>query len=583
MSTNMNNNDTNNNVSLETLSEGAIPTSVTPMNTALPKFKASDIKTVSEHEIAPKKEQKINPSMPTQDIANAFKDIDLAIERTASESMDIIRRGEEARAEEAFLNDDYSKSEPSVETTSSDIIMNVDDDVDFDDDSKPTTTFSESIQPVDPKPIMNMNSGYKEDVIPKVDSANLIIPNSDEEPDIVVPVDEDDFDIDLDSIDINPNVAKEEEAKHKQEEIASEEFKKEQLECIKNAVNKSFKPIENPVDLSSFKISKKTISAGKVIDHLAKTASAASAVGVLYSLKRAVKMSKADAMEIENNLNPRDIDSRNPNSNINDVMVKRCKMIYDHIIDDTKPATFEGWAKITPVTALDDYFFTLYRATYNRSNIITYVCTKSGCPNVAMVQTDLDKMVKFKNDEVKAEYENILKRGITQSGGNTYDVGMFQLSDEYACTLRKPSIYDVYIGPTLLNQEFANKYKDFIILCAYIDQIFVISRTNGALIPIDFKPDKTRPDVTFKRRIKVISNVLKSISSDQLQRLNDETDKYDDTEYNEDGDYDNSITYVYPEYICDKCGTKIEESEVDPAEMLFTRHRLGLYYRISNR
>ena len=39
-------------------------------------------------------------------------------------------------------------------------------------------------------------------------------------------------------------------------------------------------------------------------------------------------------------------------------------------------------------------------------------------------------------------------------------------------------------------------------------------------------------------------------------------------------DEDTSCTYVYPEVECPKCKSKIEEQELDPLGMVFTRHRL---------
>ena len=80
--------------------------------------------------------------------------------------------------------------------------------------------------------------------------------------------------------------------------------------------------------------------------------------------------------------------------------------------------------------------------------------------------------------------------------------------------------------------------------------------------------------------IKTFATILKSLTSDQLQALSVETDKYDAGKLDDDGNLVKDVTYVFPERVCEKCGKKIEEVEVNPDSMLFTRHQLGLMKKI---
>ena len=65
-----------------------------------------------------------------------------------------------------------------------------------------------------------------------------------------------------------------------------------------------------------------------------------------------------------------------------------------------------------------------------------------------------------------------------------------------------------------------------------------------------------------------------------IQALSVETDKYDAGTLDDEGNLVRDITYVYPERRCPKCGKKIDEVEVNPDNLLFTRHQLGLMKKI---
>ena len=100
------------------------------------------------------------------------------------------------------------------------------------------------------------------------------------------------------------------------------------------------------------------------------------------------------------------------------------------------------------------------------------------------------------------------------------------------------------------------------------------------------QPVHTDPRKTVRRRIKTCASIIRTLTSDQLQTLTVETDKYDkpDSKRNINDDDDDDMTpeiqYIYPECECPKCKSKIKEAVANPVDMLFTRHQLGVYQRI---
>lgn len=582
---NMNN--TNEGVSLSALSEGAIPTASAPsMPNKLPKLDPKSVKEADRHEVAlPKASERIQEEMGNPMIDSAFASLDGAIERTREESLEILKKGEEQRIEES-LDDD---AEIDVSTSNNPIIVNKInpapstglDDVSFDDeDEDEEVDFPENYKENE---VINMNEVTPKETIEKETTPSvpveevventptdtvdkpIKVTNTVATPNVTVNADVSDDDLKLlddeDDDDIDSD---------KDKEAITAEIK----EKIRVEIKEKFNPVSNKVDLSKFKVAKKPVSASKVINHIQKSPIEA-ADGVLYSIGRAVRMSAFSAIEIET-LGP--VNRRRDNYNSH--MINRLRLIYNHLIDANKPSTFEAWAKSMTNDTINDYFFTAFNATFGRSNILTYTCSNDDCNNVFMEAKPIEDMIKFRNDEVKAKYMDILHSGNVNTETTIYEASLYQASDEYVFSLRKPSLYSTYIEPSLINEEFMKKYEDLMLLISYIDDIYVIDKTNNELIKIDTKPERLKPDVTVKRKIKTYATIIKSLTSDQLQALSVETDKVDDVDTDDNGDIVENITYVYPEHVCPKCGTNIPEQPESPDMMLFTRHQLGLMSKI---
>lgn len=567
-----------NNVSLSDLSNGAKPVAAP---SGMPVKHKLDTKNVREANLA----EAVLPSkadMPVEGTGNPMLDqalnpevLDAAVNRLANESMELIEKGNEERLTQAL-----ESSDGDIDSDETNLVQPVTLKVNnFDDDAimvNPNPVpLSETIEPAETlsitKPVMVESkvetsapvAGTKKETIAMVEDTSVY-----DEDEHLFDIDDDDMKF-LDDDEDTEEAAeeKEEDSKAKSEAIK---------ETIRHEINTKFKPVANKLNLSGFTISKKPINASRVINDI-KTKPIECADGVLYSLKRPVRMSAWKTMEIQS-INPQN--ARGGNANYNKYMENKLKLIYEHIIDANKPKSFEAWAMITPNTVMDDYMFTSYKATFGTANIVTFTCPDDNCDNVFMENVPVHSMLKFSSDEVKEEYMRILREGNTDSTSTEYKVDMYQASDEYVFGLKIPSIYNTYIEPTLVDQNFMKKYEDLILLMSYIDSIYLIDYDNQQLIPIDTKPVANDKALTYKRRIKTFAEILKSLTSDQIQALSVETDKYDAGKLDDEGDLIRDVRYVYPERRCPKCGKKIDEVEVSPDSILFTRHQLGLMKKI---
>ena len=117
------------------------------------------------------------------------------------------------------------------------------------------------------------------------------------------------------------------------------------------------------------------------------------------------------------------------------------------------------------------------------------------------------------------------------------------------------------------------------IILTYVDCVYKINRETNELVLVDTSPTKDKK-LTYQRRLKVFATIIKSLTSDQLQALQVESDKYDSAKLDDNGNVVKKITYMYPKQSCPKCGKEIPEQEMAPDSMLFMRHQLGLMKKI---
>lgn len=555
------------NITLNELSEGAVPVvnnpTYSPYKLDASKVVEADIKQIAKPR---KSEESINgKGTGNPMIDSAIQNIDSTIERLRQDSINAIEKGEEMRAEEFLDSDDAELSTIKVNTNPVTFKSNNSTDEDY---------FSKAIN--------NYNSSETSDKI-----KNMEFDIADEsDPNIKKIVDSYAEDYNKEATNMSKSISDisdddldlflEDEEEENKTDVETEEERKKKVEAIysniREEVNKNFKPIKNPVDISSFKISNKTIPGSRVIRDISNS-SVECADGVLFESKSCVKVSAVSALEIEK-LNP----ERTKNENYKSVTIDRLRLIYDHIVSENKPSSFNEWTKTVTPSVINDYFFALYKATFANSNIITYTC--NDCDNVFMQNRDINEMIKFADDTVKEEYFNILHNGI-------YDpkkpkTGFFQICDDYIVELKSPSVYELYIEPSYIDDNFVDKYNEIIRLIAYISNIYKINRETNELYKIDTKPDITNKTLTTKRKFRIFASIIRTLTSDQITALILETNNYDEgKDDTETGKKIPDIEYQYPETMCPKCKKKIEAEIVKFADnLLFTRHQLGLLSKI---
>lgn len=556
----------NNNVTLSELANGAIPVATPVGMPVKPKLNTNNVVDANLSDaVLPSEKNKPVEGFGNPMIDKAFEGLDSTIERLNNESYDLYQKGREERIQESIENDN-----------------SIDNDDDILDSNMSNTIRVNSFDDIPTTPTVNNSVPVVETTEQKVKTSAPVSGTETKTISIVKDTsvyDEDDHLFDgIDDEDMK--FLDDDDASEDTENSEEEDDDKQKTELIKQSIrsemNNKFNPISNKIDFNKFTISKKPINASKVINDI-KSKAIECADGVLYPQKRAVRMSAWKPMEIQS-IDPQKI--RGSQVNYNKYIENKLKLIYEHIIDANKPKTFEAWAMITPNTVMDDYMFTSYKATFGTANIVTFTCTDDKCNNVFMENVPVHSMIKFREDSIKDEYMSILCQGNTDSTSDNYNVDLYQASDEYVFALKVPSLYNTYIEPTLVDQKFSQKYEDLLLLLSYIDGVYRIDYNTNQLIPIDTKPVVKDKALSYKRRIKTYATILKSLTSDQLQALSVETDKYDAGKLNDNGELIRDITYVYPERRCPKCGKKIDEVEVNPDNMLFTRHQLGLMKKI---
>ena len=338
----------------------------------------------------------------------------------------------------------------------------------------------------------------------------------------------------------------------------TEEDDKEQLDAIKLTINEKIKPITNIIDLKSFTISKKHVSVSRTLSDSKSDMHVAD--WVLLTAQKPISMSEFGGYEIEK-LNPRS-SSRNRYNTYMDIYT----IIYSHVVDENKPP-LDVWLKGISFYDIPHLYFTAYRACFEGTNSIPYACSEPKCKNVFMNDYEIEQMVKYKNDSVKTLVEDILSHNTNSENPYDYEAEMVQVSDNYVVVFRKPSIWNIIFENAILEEKFTDKYSDFLAIISYIDGVYYINRTTGELEPIQIDDDIKNPLKTIKSRIVKYSEIFKSLTSDQFQFLQAYIKKINDR-------YD-GITYILPEATCPKCNTVIKEQEMEPEQLLFTRHQLA--------
>lgn len=329
------------------------------------------------------------------------------------------------------------------------------------------------------------------------------------------------------------------------------------IEDLKNQIKDKIKPIKKTFDLSKFSITQKAVSAQKVMK-LVVTNNQNAADWVLPNAGVSISMTGLSGPEILK-LNPEN-STRNRLNTFRDMY----QVIYDHLIDGNKPE-FEAWLKQLRFTDIQHIYFCLYMATFNGSNFVNYSCPK--CKKVFLNDVNFKDMVVYADDKVKDKIKSILSHDSTSQSADSYEATMIQISDNYALSIRTPSVWNVIMETATLSEQFLEKYADLIDIITYIDAAYLIDANNQQLIPIDTKPDPNNMSKTAARRIATMYDIISKLSSEEFYTLRSAITELDNNA--------NNITYKIPGCKCPECNTDIPDMDSNPSDMLFTRHQLA--------
>lgn len=357
--------------------------------------------------------------------------------------------------------------------------------------------------------------------------------------------------------------ADEEEPVNTEPPLSDEEL----LDSIKKQVRERI--IDNSprrgIDLSKFTFAKKGCSVQKVMK-MAITGHQNIADWVLPVANRTISMTGLSGPEILK------LDANNSNRNKINTFKDMYGILYKHVVDANKPE-FEVWLKQMRFTDLQHIYFAAYMATFNGSSFTNYACPH--CGNVFIHDIEFKDLVNYKDDAAKAKVQNLLRKDTTSSDGDTYEVEMIQVSENYAFSLRTPSIWTTIIEIASLSDKFLEKHADLIDVIAYIDSVYLIDYDNNELVPVDTKPDPNDLGKTVARRVKSMHDIISTLSSEEYYTLTSAIGDIDKTS--------DEITYKLPSCTCPKCNKEIpENTDITPDQLLFTRHQLAAIANTSN-
>lgn len=336
-----------------------------------------------------------------------------------------------------------------------------------------------------------------------------------------------------------------------------EQDAQEILDGLKEAAQ-VIKPKMQVIDFSKFSIADHGVKASSVIVSTESRADVAD--WMLYDLGQPISMKGLTGPELIK-MDPNN-STRNRRNTIKDIY----QIIYDHVVTKNK-LSFEDWLRQIPYSDLDHLYFALYKATFGKSNYVSYQCPD--CKKIFLSEVSFEDMVKFKDDNVKKAYEEIMAKN-TDTGRVPYPIERIQVSDKFVFDMKIPSLYNVLMEISGLPENITEKYSTLVDIISYIDAIYTIDYANMKLVPVMIPAVKDDPVKSAVKRIKAIADILKNLTSDEYQIVS----TYAAKSINKSSD----ITYMIPAVKCPDCDKDIPANEeVTAQDLLFTRHQLGAF------
>ena len=318
-------------------------------------------------------------------------------------------------------------------------------------------------------------------------------------------------------------------------------------------------------DTAQFTVSKKVISIRDATKNIPTTIARTASWPMMYS-ERPFIASALKGPEIALLL---DYDDSDSDSSIG-ITQNQLKIMYDHDANKYKPNTIENWAKTIPFLDIESIFAALYVASMKGANYFPMNCRDQKCQYQFLTDnTDIMKVVKFDNDEIKKKFESIQKTQITEENTRHYDTVVSVINDNFAIGLKIPSIFTMVYELNSVNREFVEKYSTVISIIQYIDYIYKINPDTMSFEPIGWKAYVGDYGKTFKSKIATYAKILKDFDSTEFSVLialiNSMLTKITDTK---------ALEYEIPAAKCPKCGAEIPATPLAPRQLLFMRQRV---------
>ena len=336
-----------------------------------------------------------------------------------------------------------------------------------------------------------------------------------------------------------------------------EETAEEVRERFKEQLNE-IKITKDPIDFNTFSIRRKPVSSSLILSAIQNSRVVKKADWVLFETKRSMRFTECSGPELDTLRKSID------NSNAINGVIDSLKFIYNHVDDANKPG-FEAWCKLIRTEDIESMYFGIYKACYSDTNLIPRLCANDICKKTSLIDTKIDDMVKYADDDVKKKFESI-KSSDTTTNEDSFKSTLLQISDDVVISYSAPTLYSTFIQFSTLKPEITQKYNEILNTMAYIDGFFSIDRKNRELVPIQIKEYPGNINKTILSKLKVYTEILKSLSNDQYNILTAKLNNLMQAP---------KITYVYPKVKCPECGKDINEEPIDSMlQLLFTRAQL---------
>ena len=346
------------------------------------------------------------------------------------------------------------------------------------------------------------------------------------------------------------------------------DIEEETTEELQQRFKASFANVQitrNPIDLSKFQISKDPISSAMVLNSIGSTTKKRCDHPLLHS-KRNMTFEECSGPELDA------LKKTINNSNGINGVIASLKFVYNHNIDANKKS-FEAWCKSIRTEDVESLYFGMYKACYGDTNLMARAditpddtpAGKKGCNKTSLIDTPIKDMLKFKDDDAKKLYDELMAQDTTNPGGKVKSQTMV-ISDDFVISYTDPTLYSTFIQYASLKPEITNKYSDHLNTMAYIDGFYRIDYDNNQLIPIAIKEYPNNINKTVMSKLKTYVDILKTLTNDQYNVMVGKLDRIIG---------DTKISYVYPETTCPECGNTISEEPIDSMlSVLFTRAQL---------